>query len=276
MQKLRLDSWLSLAKGLDQGRRKRVDHVDCGEGKTLLIQHDERGYSAVCFRCNAHGAMLHGYRNLAELQAANYGLTPQERNFETNCSLPTDIQKEIPDEQAIWLYKAGIFKSTAERYGFGWSSSLQRIILPVYENEELVYIQARSTRRKPKYLNSAAVKGAAVFKSQGTHEELKLDDTLRVCCITEDILSSVRVGCFLQGISTLGTTLSDAQAAQLEPYSVVLIWYDGDSAGIKGSTRVARTLHLMGKDVRIIRTESDPKLYSNREMRSILQGALCN
>lgn len=267
--KLRKESWLHLAKQLEPGARRYRDHEDCGAGRTLVVSAGELGWSAHCFRCNADGYEAYGVRNLTELQNVNYGLAKNELTFERgSCKLPNDFTKEIPDASALWLYKAGIFKDTAEFYGFGYSRSLNRVVLPVYKDSELVYMQARATDgRKPKYLNNSALgKGSVLFRSAGTYT-LPL-----VCVITEDILSAVRVGALqVQAFSTLGTALSDEQAYQIQKCCTsAYIWYDGDAAGRAGAYKVLRKLSLLGVHARIITTTKDPKLYSNREMQDIL------
>lgn len=276
MTALRKESWLHLAKRLAPGSRRYVDHEDCGAGRTLVVSTTETGWSAHCFRCNQNGFEPYGDRCLSELQNVNYGLLQQKDNaFERgSCKLPDDFTKEIPDEAALWLYKAGIFKSTARDYGFGWSRGTQRVILPIYEGtngaQTLVYMQARSIDgRKPKYLNNTALsKGSVLFKSTGT-----LTLPLATVVITEDILSSVRVGALpVPAVSTLGTSLSDEQAFWIASnYKQAFFWYDGDTAGIKGSLAGAAKLKMVGVNTRCIRTTLDPKCYSNREMLSILK-----
>jgi hypothetical protein len=268
---LRKESWLDLAKRLEPGSRRYHDHIDCGPGRTLVVSSNEHGWTAHCFRCNDDGFEPFGTRTLSELRNVAFGLAQQERMFEhSKCSLPSDFTTEIPDYAALWLYKAGIFKSTAKDYTFGWSAKLQRVVLPVYNNGVLDFIQARSIDgRKPKYLNNAAVpKTSILFRSQGVHT--------REVVITEDMLSSVRVGSLMSATSTLGTSLSDEQCYQLvRDYDEFTVWYDPDGAGKKGSAATARKLRLTGSVVRVIESSKDAKCYSNREMLSILQGATC-
>lgn len=266
--RLRKESWLHLAKALQPNSRRYCDHVDCGSGRTLVVSTGETGWSAHCFRCNEDGFEPYGNRNLAELHDVNFGLLQRkDLAFEKGrCELPPDFTKEIPDYAAIWLYKAGIYKSTAEAYRFGWSDSLKRVILPVYDKEALVFMQARSIDgRKPKYLNNSAISKASVlFRSAGS-------PTLRRVVVTEDILSSVRVGVHVPAVSTLGTSLSDEQAYWIAShYDEVAVWFDPDGAGKKGSSEACKKLRLLGVRATCTSSDKDPKCYSNREMLSIL------
>jgi len=53
----------------------------------------------------------------------------------------------------------------------------------------------------------------------------------------------------------------------------VAIWLDPDVAGRRASKKFARKLGLMGAHVREIKTDKDPKFYSDQEIKEILQ---CN
>lgn len=103
-----------------------------------------------------------------------------------------------------------------------------------------------------------------------------LGDPLPGIVVTEDILSSVRVGRVLPSISTLGTSLhyNVAQHA-LNPCERVFIWYDGDEAGVRGATKAKKTLTMLGIPCSIVTTDKDPKEYNNEEIKDIIQAVLC-
>jgi hypothetical protein len=123
---------------------------------------------------------------------------------------------------------------------------------------------------QPKYVHIGS--GAAVFWSEpammlpgaskvGSHE----------CVLTEDILSCIRVGRLQQSASILGTSVSDARLVQLlARFKRFAIWLDGDGPGQTAASKLRRTLELLGAEVRVIRTELDPKLHSNEEIRMCL------
>lgn len=256
--------WLDAAKALDEGRRKRIDHV-CGSGSTLLISHTEDGYSGHCFRCNKGGFMAHGLRHLS---AVDFRLLRKADDAAFNTkelALPKDFTSIIPPAHATWLYRAGVFADTAMAHGFGYSESMSRVILPVYDDGVLVYMQARACQpgRVPKYLNKAgASKGAIMWKGVRDYEDV---------IVTEDILSALRI--YMAGynaVCTLGTAVSDGQAGYLSRFKRVAFWYDGDKAGFSGSAKGIKTIALVAKVGRII-TDKDPKLYSNREITQILK-----
>lgn len=55
-------------------------------------------------------------------------------------------------------------------------------------------------------------------------------------------------------------------------YKRVVCWYDNDPAGFKAAKESRSKLELLGIKVHVIRTDKDPKRYSNREINSILKG----
>jgi len=148
---------------------------------------------------------------------------------------------------------------------------MARVILPVYEGIDLVYIQARAvhTWRKPKYLNQCGA-GKEGIMWKGVHSDTVKSTLQSTVYITEDILSALRLYlCGYNAVSSLGTTLSDGQVGYLSRFKRFIFWYDGDTAGYTGSAKGMKKLGLLGKATRII-TERDPKLYSNREIGSII------
>lgn len=262
-------SWLEQAKLLPLGARRRVDH-DCGGGRTLIVSHDERGFAAHCFRCNESGFEKHGLRPINQLQMRR----AENEVFNRPTELPNDFTDDVPPWAATWLYKAGVFKETAREYGIGWSPALQRVILPVYDDAgKLVFMQARavSKNQKPKYLNRCAVnKENVLFTARAPCADWSRQADESRVIVTEDILSAIRVGVVCTAVSTLGTSVSDGQANILAKFKHCTFWYDGDEAGLTGSRKGMQKLRMFCDKTDRIVTPKDPKLYPNREIRSLL------
>ncbi len=271
MGKLVEESWLPYAKKLEEGQRAYHNHT-CGGGKTLVVSCDSHGWSGYCFRCHDKGFVPFGIRPLGDLSV----IRKKEILYEnkTACELPKDFTQEVPVEYAVWFARNGITEKTWKRYGCGYSDELKRIILPVYDtNGRLIFTQARAVEswRKPKYLNQGEVrKSSVLFRSSGLVLQPHGDD-VQCVCITEDIASSIRVGHFIPSISTLGTSLSTEQAAQIAMVKAAFIWYDADAAGRAGDVQAQRVLRMLGMNCYSICTPKDPKLYSNREIQAILE-----
>ena len=92
--------------------------------------------------------------------------------------------------------------------------------------------------------------------------------------VTVDFLSAVRVGRIARkAVALLGTSANAEQlAAILKGVRRIAIWLDPDKAGRTAGHKLSRTLQLQGFSVQSIRTERDPKFYSNAEIRRILNG----
>ena len=258
-----MSEWLEVAKQLPLGHKRRMRH-DCSESRDLLVSHGEQGYSAYCFRCGNVGFEKHGHRNLAEL-AEIRALNSQALEVQTH-ELPQDFSPDIPSEQGVWLFKAGISVRRAASLGMGWSDKLQRIIMPLYGSDgTLLYWQGRAVHKyqAQKYINPPVPKADLLY---WVHPDSGPTATV---CVTEDILSAIRIGKHTSAASILGTKTSDQQAAQLMEYDTVAYWLDPDAAGHEGNIKGTRKLAL-ATATRIITSEADPKNLSDRVIRDTL------
>ena len=262
--------WLNQAKSLQEGWNTRIVCPYCsGVSSTpARIEHKPLGYSFYCFSCKTTKWKSKGLQPISKLK-----LFETEKFRKGSMKLPHDFTLEIPQAEAVWLYKSGIYKETYEAYGIGWSPSLQRIILPVYKDGELVYMQSRiqhPTVLQPKYLNRTATNKADVMFVAKNGE---YQSGYNIIVMTEAILSAIRVGVYYKCISTLGSSLTDSVAYQLSTKKV-LIWYDPDKAGWSGSLEAYKKLKSLGTEVKIIGTELKPKQYNNEEIQRIVWESL--
>lgn len=270
MEWLHPDDYLEKAKALPIGGDARIEHW-CGDGQVIKISHTNKGYSAYCFRCGSKG-----FTPIERKTLSDFDILKQEEavaELSQTMRLPDDFTTEIPTQHALWLYKAGLHMDRIRTLGFGYSSKLARVVLPVYDNGVLVYVQARATmypEQKPKYLNlKGAQKDDIIYHCK---PEQHLEGYRDTVVVTEDILSAARVGEVCNAISILGTKLSNGQAIKIAEYARVIWWLDSDDAGIKGVRKGSQQLQFLIGNQFDIRTEKDPKLYSSRKIRNILLG----
>ena len=261
--------WLAVAKTLPAGRRIRIKC--CAADTSLMVSNEAKGFRAYCFRCGPAGFVAHGDFSIDQLRRRKEELAWQQTR---TVSLPNDFTTVIPPSEATWLYRAGISHDIAKHYGFGYSATMKRVVLPVYKDGKLDGYTARSTiNERPKYLERAPFD--AYFASDpfvrlpDNGSESRLED---LCVYTEDILSAVRVGRVSgQAYALMGTTISaELLSASTRVDVQHVVWLDPDKAGKKGSRLVARSLELQGCAVRVIKSAKDPKYYSNREIRRLL------
>lgn len=273
-------NWLSLAKNLPLGRTSRCDCPSCGEGtntNAAIINHTTRGYSLFCHACGHNPFENKGVQTLDELKRIKELNDDAARFTDTDVRLPKDFTTAIPLEGRLWLYGGGITPTVWERYNFGFSEHLQRVIIPVYQSGELVWYQARAVQKgqTPKYLNPTARKDGELFSSDG--ESSLAGKTVIVC---EDILSAIRVGKVAKdhcnsstGTSILGTKLCTRSIMRLGAAERVIGWFDNDNAGHKAARELYKSVGIL-TDVAIIRSERDPKRYSDETILQYLKGRL--
>lgn len=266
-----MTDWLEVAQSLPLGHKRRIRH-DCADGRDMIVSHNERGYSAYCFRCGPVGFEPHGYMNLADIERLRE-LNAQATEEHSN-ELPKDFTLEIPRQHVGWLLRAGIGPHLANRLRIGWSDSLCRVVLPIYSEcgKELLYWQARAVLpgQTPKYINPSTDKSKILFSFAGTYARNRNNGV----AITEDILSAIRVGRHVPACSALGTKLSESQSMRVlerAGRNRIFIWLDPDQAGRDGAKTMRRQLSLLSDKVQVVDSEADPKNISDRRIREILR-----
>ena len=260
-----MDTWKDLAKNLNEGDKIRYCH--CGTSKSSIVSNSCRGLSIYCFRCGFQDFSSHGFRRAEDLDLFK---EDTKLKHSQEVKLPEGYTLDIPDKEAVWLYKAGIFPRTARFYKIGYSVLSNRVILPVFHptiSTKLMYLQMRSTDPKRiKYINPSINRQGIMFYSKGyTSTEYKHDYNKSVV-VTEDILSAIRVGVLHQSISLMGTKFSTQMLNVLTKYLKVIIWLDSDEAGINASNKLSNVLSLFDITTVIIKSKKDPKMYCNSDI----------
>lgn len=253
----------------------------CSDDRSMLISNTQRGYTGYCFRCREPHFQPHGEFSLAVLARRKAELAlVQERTVQ----LPRDFSTEIPTDEAVWLFKAGISSEIAKYYGIGWSAYLGRVIVPVYENGELVAYTARLQHGKPKYIEKSVDPGGCVFVASRSLLLPSYRDWALAsgpdAVLVEDNLSAIRVGRVAKHVvSLMGTSANAKQLAKalgnhtgLRPDAMgtVAVWLDPDKPGRTASSKLCEALRLLGYEVREVLSARDPKLYANRTIKEHL------
>lgn len=260
--------WLEIAKNLPCGGKTK--EVCCGNSPSCLISHSEKGYSAHCFRCpegENHKFQPHGQRSIAEIQRHKREL---EENKNKPPYLPSDFTLDIPAKYA-WFLKYGISLATAREYRFGYSEFFHRIVIPIYNTKDelvAVHLRAINPDDKPKYLNLGKPKDSVLFWAIANENDTRL-------VIVEDVLSAIKVK--LAGYNAValnGSNMTDYQAVLLASDHVRYMWLDNDPAGIKGAREAVSQLFMQATaEVRMVKSERDPKTYNKDEIRLHLEEA---
>jgi hypothetical protein len=270
------EAWVEIARSMPIGSSRKIKH--CGTDASMRLYHTPKGVSAHCFRCGHHPFVRNQGFNLKDLAKRRDELCRINTvaTTTTELALPSDVTYCIPDHARVWFLKGGVNTDMAAFYRMGFSPTLNRVVLPVYEGTRLnAYICRALNGEKPKYI-AFYMNGVsnAVFKTD-TSTMLPaefLGDTagLPDYCITEDILSAVRCGRIVRSRALLGTAIRNAGDLGIPQGSTVAVWTDPDKAGYVALVKQARRLDLEGIKVRLIRSERDPKYYSNQEIKEYL------
>lgn len=192
----------------------------------------------------------------------SYGKTQGKQVY-----LPEDFELLVPSCAKIWLRKYGVTDDEIKRYRFGYSERMNRLILPVFNGEELVYWQGRSlapSKYAPKYLSMKTNSGSQFFNlcAKGAKEVV----------LVEDIISAIvlrRAG--YNAIALLGSYIGDKAISFLHKLKVkrVCVWLDPDKR--KDAVAFAKRLNGLGfKAACLVTPTKDPKDYNVTQVRSHL------
>lgn len=273
-------NWLEVAKNLPIGQTTRAECIQCGLGTgahAAIINHNIKYYSIYCYACGPVGWEGKGVMNLAERKRLKDIDNDAIRiSRARTISLPEDTtfnHSEFSREARTWLFKGGLTPSIWKRYSIGYSPRLERVVLPIYgDNNQLIWYQLRAIHKeqKPKYIQPSADKSSIIYTAG-------IQTGCRRTVIVEDIMSAIRVGeagsklpdCDFNATSFLGTKISTAQATITSKYDRCTIWLDADKAGREGAKAIKRTLSMLC-DTDQVRSDEDPKSYSNQFIKELL------
>lgn len=268
--------WLEQAQKLPLGGRSAIKH-SCGDGKKLVIDHKEHGWSCYCYRGCGTGFVPKPKPSLAERIAALSAKTREDKSAAASIKPPMPSVPAVddwPDAAKVWLYKSGFDKDWIEGIGFYWCPRLERVVMPVLDDDgRLCFWQARSfDPTRPKYLSPGLEPGQAkpIYKAHPFRPDP--DRNENILCLTEDILSANKVGQCVTGWSILGTSLTPSAEAEIVKFgaSRVWVWLDPDQAGINGRRKIVPQLRALGIDAKAVRADLDPKCYPLEQIRAKL------
>lgn len=255
---------------LGDGEQININHPNCPAGrdtkKRLYVKNKDGTLLGWCHHCRSGGGKGGGNRR---------HIRDRQSVVQTwDIKLPYDMTWEQNVGGLAWLNKYGITPVERKIYNIGWSDSLSRVILPVYDGEsELVAWQQRRIMNHdtmPKYLTDKR-KDVKFPMFLGT--KLRDGDTV---VLTEDILSAIVIGRQCAAISLLGTNLTERNRDRLlaRAYSKVIVWLDDDNPDVKKAQRKIRRQLESFVDVEVITGHDvDPKEMTDEQIKTILQGS---
>lgn len=259
----------------------RSNCPECGDTRgRLYTRAIDGGQLQYCHNCSSRSFIRDNERTPKQTVAFVQQFLSDKgdiTNTVRNIKLPFDFSHIIPIPAMLWLSKYGLSTHEIKLFGFGWSESYQRLIMPVYDNEKLMYWQGRTfkkvTKENPKYLNIRQSGAKNVFFRRKFHSN---NTTLTPnyhpnnnVAIVEDILSAIKVGRYCNTIALLGSYLPSSLYTLLVPYARVYMWLDQDklTSAVKYATSINA---IMGKLVKVVNTIKDPKELSDAEIHAQL------
>lgn len=260
--------WMKIAVTLPVGHSKRINCWKCGGKKSGSISNRGKFYYYGCFKCKDNES-----QDMPDMTPAErLKLKRDAEKFEaSDPTIPDDFTLDIPIAGLLWLSKGGLHVDEIRKYGFGWSETMRRVILPVYRDMVLQAVQARSVSDDvhPKYLGQVWSGYRPVFRSSGT-------GTGKTLVLTEDILSACRVGKVCPAWSLLGTNLHHHTITEIanSQYDDIVIWMDDDEAGINARRKMLVQLNSVGINARGLISDRDPKHHTLEEMKELIYGNL--
>lgn len=264
--------WVHHLPTIPVGGKRRYPH-DCGEGRTLVVFHNEPESSCYCHRCGSVGYHMQ-HLSVADALALQEKSKAAENAARTSLELPQVDSRDPGQWPAVlrnWFYKMGLGPAHISALGLYHNKDMDRIVLPILdEDRKVVYWTARSASRTPKWLGPDVPKHGLVAR-YGTG---KGDAVV----LTEDPLSAYKVGLVCEAWCLFGTKLKDAVALQLlnDPRRVVT-WLDDDQGRRNGSNpgqdaaqKMRSRLRALGKDVANVTSDKDPKYLTRQRIRELL------
>lgn len=248
----------------------------CGpvSSKGFVVTRTHKGYIMWCHRCHKksfEASALPSFATCLSLyRSRNVPRDTSTTSKVNRVELPRDIVYTLPVICQIWLSKYSVTQEEVAAYKFGWSQSLQRLILPVYDSKgTLIYWQGRyfgTNANQRKYLNISMKRKDVWFDTQNV-DPIDTSSTFSTV-VVEDIISAIAVRrSGSRAIALLGSYLGDDLIlAVLSEGRQVVVWLDPDK--MRESIKSSRRLRALGvKAKSVLNCKTDPKLVTPKQMK---------
>jgi len=238
-------------------------HHDCSNkpDKSLSIIRTPKGWGWKCHRCGIHG--FKSARGLSPEEMIKWKNTISNKPYqeEKEVQLPPEFTENIPPEGLAWLYTMGLTDTAIKEYGIGYSPVYDRVILLVYDDEELVAWHAKSLGiTKPEIIYMRKKGMPIYFKVQKGHSRV---------VIVDNIFAAIKIGQFADSYGLMTIKLSDALAKNLaNRYDKILVWL-GPRKERKVSKFIIRQ-RALGYPVSAIKSDKNPKILLPEEIGEYL------
>ena len=237
-------------------------HCDSGHRSACYAEYVD-GYK--CFSCGVS-------KSYNSHRMAVMGRTRPTIKPGLNIPKSSPRVSEWPVSILKWLYKYYVFDDVIKKHNISYVEDTNSLLYKVVENNEVVFAQ---TRKFPKFIRGVGPKH--IYKTNNGHNTV---------VIVEDYISAIRLAeNNVDAICLFGTSINDSDVKPvLDRWDNVVIWLDGDAAGIKGCKSIEKKLNKQINENKLrfplrypqewsivkIRSEKDPKTYSDNEIKERL------
>lgn len=253
-------------------QHRKNDSAHC-----FVITRKRNGFSMWCHRC--HTKYWYPVKSpsssaiLSELHRRAVGNKDNVSVVTKKVTLPSDFTADIPASGLLWLRTYGVSEDEIRRYHFGYSPRLDRLILPVFRDGELVFWQGRnlsSDTSRPKYMNVRSQRSDIVlFVNNQTSKVVLVEDILSCLAVARAGVSAVALlGSYVK-MDLLRDVLADADI------DCIKVWLDPDKR--QEACKYAKQLRALGYSASpIVLAHQDPKCYKPEEVQRFIGGVTCS
>lgn len=245
---------------------------NCGSKDNVGVWTDGKW----CFGC---GYWIPGYKSWSHRDIRKHLDYLENKKKNAPIRLPFDYRTDLPSEALEWLRKCQITDEEIRTFQIGWSNEYERkdgtiaewpsIILPAFDVWGNLLVYQRRTcgvEGFPKYHTTGAPEAVLWTVSPGDNPNASL-------VLVEDYVSCLRVGRHHQSSPLWGSSLSLGQITRIsDRYESLVLWLDWDKAGTAAKLRIKALPYF--KQVVVIATKEDPKVYDDNEIRHIFNESL--
>lgn len=237
-----------------------------------------------CFSCGESGNLTMlaertlGMTRVEAMEAVYRDLTPAEAlammqspGYEPSRVTPMefDISKWSKNKHKYWA-KRGFNEETIGKWQLGYDPQENRVVVPIYFKKELVGWTKRALDdvTKPKWSHSNGVPMSKVLFGMDAFSG-------ESAILVEAPLSAIMLDQYgIKGaVASFGASLSDEQAVLLRTnYNNVLIFYDPDEAGARGTEKAIKKLEKFMSVYVVQQTRDDPAAMTKEECLEAISG----
>ena len=260
-------------------------HDECqGSTGNLYVRYGfKKGKAGWYFHCHSCCSLtdgMSGFHSASELSAPSETIDQLHELLSASkgvlkldeIKLPDDIKFALPPIAMRYMLKYDLTFNEIKLGRFGWSKLLDRLIMPVYKDDELIYWQGRNlgdvTLDNPKYKNVYLSGSRDIYaKFERRDKTNGLGGTL---VLVEAIISAVKLSRHVDTVALLGSYVPDSIIDYMRQYDRILVWLDPDK--LSASITDAFRFHMLsGRKVMPIFSDKKPKQYCDKEILCQIQ-----